>query len=120
MLRVEDEVKVYLYTEPCDMRRGFDVLAQLAEAHESRRVRSGGLYVFFSRSRDRVKILSWDKDGFALWYKRLETGTFRVSSENETEEITGVDLSLLLAGMDLKRIKFRKKSTEGIAQNSAI
>ena len=120
MLKLEDEIKVYLYTEPCDMRRGFDVLAQMAEAHESRRVRSGGLYVFFSRNRDRVKILSWDKDGFALWYKRLETGTFRVSSESATEEITGVDLSLLLAGMDLKRIIFRKKSIEGIAQNSVI
>lgn len=120
MLKLEGEIKVYLYTEPCDMRRGFDVLAHLAEAHESRRVRSGGLYVFFSRSRDRVKILSWDKDGFALWYKRLETGTFRVSSENVTEEITGVNLSLLLSGMDLKRVIFRKKSTEGIAQDSTI
>lgn len=120
MLRLDDETKVYLYTEPCDMRRGFDVLAQMAEVHESRKVCSGGLYVFFSRGKDRAKILYWDKDGYALWYKRLETGTFRVSSENVTEEITGVDLSLLLAGMDLKRIKFRKKSTEGIAQNSGI
>jgi transposase len=111
MLRLDDEIKVYLYTEPCDMRRGFDVLAQMAEAHESRKVSSGGLYVFFSRGKDRAKILYWDKDGYALWYKRLETGTFRVSSEHVTEEITGVDLSLLLAGMDLKRIKFRKKST---------
>lgn len=109
MLTFSDELQVYLYTKPCDMRRGFDVLSQLVESQFGRSVRGGGVFVFFSRSRDRVKLLYWDEDGFALWYKRLEAGVFRVSAESDTEEITGVDLKRLLHGMELKRIKFRSK-----------
>jgi transposase len=115
MLKLEDDLKVYLYTRPCDMRRGFDVLARQVEEHFKRSVCAGGIFVFFSRSRERAKVLYWDKDGYALWYKRLEHGVFRISSESETEEITGVDLRLLLEGMDLKRIKFRKVAS-GIAE----
>ncbi len=72
-------------------------------------MRGGGVFVFFSRSRDRVKLLYWDEDGFALWYKRLEAGVFRVSAESDTGEITGVDLKRLLHGMEPKRIKFLSK-----------
>lgn len=115
MIHLGEETQVYLCTKPCDMRRGFDVLSEQVQAYFGRTVREGGIYVFFSRSRDRVKLLYWDRDGFVLWYKRLETGTFRVSSENETEEITGVDLRLLLEGMELRRIKFRKASALPIA-----
>lgn len=119
MLTLREDLRVFLYTQPCDMRRGFDVLAAMVETYFGFSVRGGGAFVFFSRNRDRAKILYWDRDGYALWYKRLEKGTFRVSSENDTEEITGVDLKLLLDGMDLKRIKFRKDTTKGIAQESA-
>lgn len=115
MIQLPDGIQVYLWTRPCDMRRGFDVLAQMVEENFGRNVRSGGIFVFFSRNRDRAKLLYWDRDGFAMWYKRLEAGVFRVSSDNETEEITGVDLQLLLEGMELRRIKFRSKSTLPIA-----
>lgn len=115
MLNLSEDLKVYLYTQPCDMRRGFDVLARQVEEHFKKNVRLGGVFVFFSRSRDRAKLLYWDEDGYAIWYKRLEQGVFRVSAESETEEITGVDLRLLLEGMELKRIKFRK-TTSGIAE----
>ena len=119
MLNLREGHSVYLYTRACDMRRGFDVLSRMVEEYFGKNVRAGGLYVFFSRRRDRAKMLYWDGDGYALWYKRLESGAFRVSSESETEEITGVDLKLLLQGMDLKRIKFRKESEKGIAQKQA-
>lgn len=110
MLKLPQEIAVYIFTGACDMRRGFDVLASTVEAQLGSSVRgSGALYVFFSRSRDRAKMLYWDRDGYALWYKRLERGTFRVGSEHETETITGVDLELLLSGMDLRRIKFRRE-----------
>lgn len=119
MLSFGEDLRVYLYTQPCDMRRGFDVLAAQVEEHFKKSVRSGGVFVFFSRSRDRAKLLYWDKDGYAIWYKRLEHGVFRISHERETEEITGVDLRLLLEGMDLKRIKFRKENTSRIAEMRA-
>lgn len=120
MLRLESDVRVYLYTRPCDMRKGFDTLSALAEKHFRLDVQSGGLFVFFSRKRDRVKILYWDLDGFAMWQKRLETGTFRVGIDQDTEVITGVDLELLLKGMELKRIRFRNRiATKGIEQQTA-
>ena len=116
MRELDAAVEVYLYTRPCDMRCGFDTLGKKVEQYFNRRVVAGGLYVFFSRSKDRVKILYWDKDGFALWCKRLEKGVFRISSQNDTEQMSGVDLKLLLEGMDLERIKFRNKCSKGIAQ----
>lgn len=115
MIQLPEGIRVYLYTKPCDMRRGFDVLSQMVEQHFGRNVRGGGIFVFFSRTRDRAKLLYWDRDGFAIWYKRLEAGAFRVSSANDTEEITGVDLQLLLEGMELRRIKFRTMNTLPIA-----
>lgn len=115
MIELACDARVYLYTKPCDMRRGFDVLSQMVEQHFGRSVRGGGIFVFFSRSRDRAKLLYWDRDGFAVWYKRLEAGVFRVSSDNDTEEITAVDLKLLLAGMELRRIKFRHKNSLSVA-----
>lgn len=112
MLDLGVETKVYLYTAAIDMRKGFDRLSELAR-EQSNPLR-GGLFVFISRRRDRVKILYWEEDGYVLWYKRLEAGTFRVEQRDEIESITGVDLKLLLSGMSLERIKVRKRSKEGI------
>ncbi len=120
MIHLPEDLRVYLYTKPCDMRRSFDVLSRMVEEHFGRSVRSGGVFVFFSRSRDRAKLLYWDRDGFALWYKRLEAGVFRVSSDSETEEVTGVDLQLLLEGMELRRIKFRSTNTFPIEASQTV
>ena len=96
------------------MRSGFDRLAQLVQEKLTRSVISGGLYVFVSRCRSRVKILYWDKDGYALWYKRLEAGTLRLSQKDGTETLTGVDLNELLSGVDLSRIILRRNAEKGL------
>ena len=97
------------------MRRSFDRLSSMVKESLRREVPSGGLYVFFNRARDKVKLLYWDDDGLALWYKRLETGVFRVKENVEGyEEITGVDLELLLGGMDLSRLRMRNSFKKGI------
>ena len=115
MLSFEDETPVYLFTEATDMRRSFDRLASMVSEELTKSViSSGGLFVFFSRRLDKVKILYWDNDGYALWYKRLEAGTFRIEERDGYEEVTGIDLKLLLQGMSLKRLKLRKKATEGV------
>lgn len=114
MLDPGADTAVYLYTEVTDMRRGFDRLAQMVEERLGCDPLQGGLYVFFGRRRDRAKILMWDRDGYVLWYKRLEAGTFKVKFSDGYEEITGVDLKLLLQGMDLERIKLRKKVSAGV------
>ncbi|MCP4572604.1 MAG: IS66 family insertion sequence element accessory protein TnpB [bacterium] len=64
--------RIYLCTVPTDMRKGFDTLAVLVREFLGQDPLSGHLFLFISRRRDRLKILYWDADGFAMWYKRLE------------------------------------------------
>jgi len=71
------------------------------------------LFVFASRRRDRVKILYWDRDGFAVWSKRLEEGTYAVpfveNTEERRREITAQELGALLSGIDLNQAQRRKR-----------
>jgi len=106
------EVKIYLCASPTDMRKGFDTLAVLVREFLGQDPLSGHLFLFISRRRDRLKILYWDADGFALWYKRLEQGTFRtprVSSSAAGVELKASELAMMLEGIDLKSIKRVKR-----------
>lgn len=101
-------VKIYLCTAPTDMRKGFDTLAVLVRDFLGRDPLSGHLFLFISRRRDRMKILYWDADGFAMWYKRLEQGTFRMPrapSDAPGVELKASELAMLLEGIDLSSIK---------------
>ena len=72
----------------------------------------GGLFVFKNKRADRLKILYWDSDGLALWYKRLEAGTFRLpraTSEASRIAISAADLNLTLSGIELSSVKRRKR-----------
>ena len=111
MLNIEDALQVFVFSQAVDMRKSFDSLESLVSASLKISVfKSSAVFVFFSRGKERVKLLYWDADGYALWYKRLEAGTFRFKfSEQGTEELNGVDLKLLLSGVDFARIKIRKK-----------
>lgn len=110
-------VRVYLCTSPADMRRGFDTLAAMVRDYLGYDPLSGHLFLFVGRGRDRIKILYWDRDGFALWYKRLEEGTFRLPSKNtgRSVELKASELAMLLAGIDLTSIKRRKRFKRAIA-----
>lgn len=77
MLSLPASVRVYLSTAPADLRRSFDGLCVLVEQVFGREPLDGHLFLFLNRRRDRIKILYWDRDGLALWYKRLEAGTFQ-------------------------------------------
>jgi transposase len=105
-------VRIYLSTAPTDMRKGFDTLAALVRAALGHDPLSGHLFLFVGRHRDRLKILYWDKDGFAIWYKRLEEGTFRLPTPKKagvSVELKASELAMLLAGIDLTSIKRRKR-----------
>ncbi len=110
MLRLPTSVRVFLCLAPVDMRRSFDGLAAMAERVVRQDPLSGHLFVFRGRRGDRIKILSWDGDGYALWYKRLEAGVFRFPSEAaEAKEISAADLGLILEGIDLRSVKRQKR-----------
>jgi len=105
-------VRIYLCTSPADMRKGFDTLAALVREHLKHDPLSGHLFLFVGRDKDRIKILYWDSDGFAIWYKRLEEGTFRLPAAKDTGasvELKASELAMLLAGIDLTSIKRRKR-----------
>lgn len=115
MIHLPASVRVYLCLTACDMRKSFDSLHALVRDHLELDAYAGHLFVFASRRRDRVKILYWDRDGFAIWSKRLEEGTYAVPFDGEAEagdkrrEITAQDLGALLSGIDLDRVEKRKR-----------
>ena len=109
-------VKIYLCTSPTDMRKGFDTLAALVKDFLGYDPLSGHMFLFIGRAKDRLKILYWDADGFALWYKRLEEGTFRtprMSSDAAGVELKASELAMMLEGIDLKSLKRVKRMSLG-------
>src|SRR4051812_1656690 len=103
-------VRVYLATQPADMRKSFDGLAALTTHALGLDPLSGHLFVFANRRRDRIKILYWDRDGLAVWAKRLERGTFRIPAAVDGRvEMTAADLAALLAGIDLSTARRRPR-----------
>ena len=87
MFEIREDIRVYVFTKPCDMRRGFYRLAELVKSETKLNPLSGEAFVFLSRCRKRVKLLYWDKDGYAIWYKGLEAGVFRVENKDGYEDI---------------------------------
>jgi transposase len=105
-------VRIYLCTAPTDMRKGFDSLAALVRESLGHDPLSGHLFLFVGRARDRLKLLYWDSDGYAVWYKRIEAGTFRLPAAQDmgaSLELKASELAMLLAGIDLTSIKRRHR-----------
>jgi transposase len=112
MIHLPASVRVYVCLTPCDMRRSFDGLHALVRDHLDLDAFAGHLYLFASRRRDRLKILYRDRDGFALWSKRLEEGTYAIPcAEPHTRriEMTPEELGALLSGIDLSTATRRKR-----------
>jgi len=99
---------IWLAVEATDMRCGFDRLAQRVSAVISQDPLSGHLFVFASRRHERLKILTWDRDGYVLWYKRLEAGVFklpRVEQGARSIELRASELAMMLDGIDMTKLK---------------
>ena len=106
MLSLPSAVRIYFFAEAVDMRKGFDGLVALVRMADLN-VFSGHLFVFVSRRGDRAKILTWERGGFVLWYKRLERGRFRrpaITQHATQVRIEPDQLTLLLEGIDLKTV----------------
>jgi len=101
-------VRIWLATEKTDMRCGFDRLAERVKAVIGEDPLSGHWFVFRSRRGDRLKILLWDRDGFVLWYKRLEAGVFklpRVEEGSRSVQLRASELAMILDGIDMAKLK---------------
>lgn len=108
------DVRVYLKLGRTDFRKSVNGLSALVESAFGRNSMDGSLYVFCSKSRDRMKILYYERNGFCLWYKRLEEDKFRwPKSHEEMIEITAEELSWLLRGLDW-RIAHKERRYGGV------
>lgn len=125
MLSVPGPVKIFLCRTPTDMRKSFDSLSALVAEVLQQDPLSGHLFVFRSKRGDRVKLLYWDDDGYALWYKRLEAGTFRWpaatgdSADDDAASVTlsATDLALLLGGVDWTSVRRTKRYRRPVAES---
>ncbi len=113
MISLPSSVRVFLHAPPTDLRKGFDALCGLVTTAFGQDPTSGHLFLFVNRRRDRIKILYWDRDGLAIWYKRLENpGTFQIpttATKAASIEMTPTQLALILSGIDLKSARQRKR-----------
>ena len=102
--------RIWICVEPQDGRKSFDGLAGVVTSGLSRDPLSGDLYVFRNKRGDRLKILAWQGDGFALYLRRLEKGTFRFPDAATAEvSITATELAMILGGVDLGSAKPRPR-----------
>jgi transposase len=104
--------RIYLYAKNVDMRKSFDGLHGIIQTEFQRDVRFGDLFLFLNRRRNRIKLMYWDRDGLAIWMKRLERGTFQrpqpPTGANHVE-MDATDLALLLSGIELATVKRRPR-----------
>ncbi len=110
MLSIPPSVAIFMYSEPTDMRKGFDGLSAIVRSEFKADPLDGSLFLFVNRRRDRLKILHWDGTGYWLYYKLLESGTFEsIPSEGRCPRIDSTQLAMLLGGVSLVGAKRRKR-----------
>jgi len=105
-------LKFFLYSQPADMRKSFDGLCGIIEGTLKENPLSGAVYIFINKRKDRIKLLLWNGDGFWIFYKRLEKGTFQVpdySTKPSSFELSYDQLLLILQGIDLRSVKRRRR-----------
>jgi transposase len=122
MLSLPEPVQIYVAVQPADMRRSFDGLAAHVRDWLGQDPLSGHLFVFRNKRGDRVKILFWDRDGMALYYKRLEEGVVRFPASGDPHaacvQVSAEELALLLWGIDPSSVRRRKRYARPAAKSS--
>jgi transposase len=108
MLSLTGAIRIYLYRKPCDMRKSFDGLSGIVRSEMDQDPLSGSLFVFVNRRRNMVKLLYWDRDGLAVWFKRLERGSFTLpNTYSQDSVIERRHLNMLLEGITPKKVSKR-------------
>ena len=106
MIAFSSAQRYYYYREATDMRKSFDGLSGLIRTGLNRDPLSGDVFVFINRRRTHIKLLVWDRNGFVLFYKRLERGTFEIPHPGQ---LSWHQLVLMLEGISLKTVRYRRR-----------
>ena len=112
MFGLESNSRYFMCQHPVNMRKGIDSLFGLIQSESPLSPMSGDVFVFFSKNRQSVKILRWDTDGFLLYQKRLERGSFelpRINPETRYYELSWETFTFIMAGVALESVQFRKR-----------
>ena len=112
MLHLSAACRYYLYTGSTDMRKGFDSLSGIVSSFMKEDPLSGSMFIFLNKKRNQVKLLLWEGDGFGLYHKRLEKGTYELPdcpSEDGSVQLTSQQLQLILHGISLRSVRQRKR-----------
>lgn len=111
MLSISSSQRYFVYSSLTDMRKGFDSLSGLVRSEFKMNPLSGDVFIFLSRTKNKIKLLQWQRDGFAIYYKRLEKGTFELP-KNTSENvmlISSQKLMLIMEGIKLSSVKKLKR-----------
>lgn len=112
MLSLSASSRYFLYRHSADMRKGFDGLSGLVRNELQKDPLSGDVFIFFNKRRSQVKLLLWERDGFSIYFKRLEHGTYELPSINAQSvslELRSDELMLILQGISLHSVRRRKR-----------
>jgi transposase len=112
MLSISAGTRIFVAAGTTDMRKGFNGLQGVVTGLLEQDPLSGHLFLFINRRCDKLKILYWDGDGLAIWYRRLEQGTFQmpaIADDQKSAEIRSDELTMLLRGVDLNSVRRRKR-----------
>ena len=112
MLHLHSSTNYYWYHGITDMRKGFDALCGIVQQHMNSNVLKGGVYIFINRKRNQIKLLTWEGDGLAIYYKRLEKGVYDlpvIAADNASASIDVLQLQLILQGIVLTSVQKKKR-----------
>ena len=112
MLHLSPQCRYYLYQGHCDMRKGFDSLSGIVSSRMQGDATGGAVFIFLNRRRNQVKLLYFEGDGFALYHKRLERGTYELPSTGSDAAslcISAQELLFILQGVSLKAVQLRPR-----------
>ena len=117
MLHLSGSCRYYLYRSPTNLRKGFDSLCGIITSELQMNALSGSVYIFINKKHSQVKLLLWEGDGFSIYHKRLEKGTYELPATNDNINnisISNEALQHILQGVSLKSVRKRKRYQQPI------
>jgi transposase len=113
VLSLSPAIRIFVHALPTDMRKHFDGLSAIVTHSFGMDIFRGDYFVFVNRSRNRCKILFWDRDGLVVWAKRLERGRFQLPGRRDAAslviEVDSVTLAMMIGGVDLDTARRRRR-----------